>query len=484
MEKYDGEFSMSDDEIEYLRCNPVKFFRETDDHLCTYVLDKIGGDIQTFKYEKMAWPDSPLREFEKIHNVSPTPDTEVLMNTLMRLQKSYSWTDIARYLKFFRVEWYVPYYEKMDNLVWKEFKRVFPYGSFDYPDSYNDCAGCIIGWLGGIPTVELMQRVLDPARIHDEYWDPEKDVSIESEFDVITMSIEKLAKKGPIFFPGDFYDILNCWYNLYFRYDSDTIPNHVLNYRLTKILNAFPPRLKLHHEFPLLEFTYQTTYYPNLDGAIQHWYWNKLKKPIWNRQNHKAVATELFQNQTLTILMMQRHRYSLFSLHKDLVDKILGYVFVENLELVDDLIEDASCIFDEYLKEDYTTEKLNLFRIKYHIGSRSGRIGIRDAVFLSLGVPISDRSKTDHLNNLKSDLAHWGGVPIKIRDEILKRLRSCGAVPELRYDPYQSVGAVIMNYCNAYGIELADLWTGKRLLNADDMKIMVTDTSLHKDIVV
>lgn len=65
-----------------------------------------------------------------------------------------------------------------------------------------------------------------------------------------------------------------------------------------------------------------------------------MRRPVWTRFRHHELTDAKVQQTTLTILCMQRFQYAQFPLHRDLIDKILGYAFNHHvMDMEQDLVK-------------------------------------------------------------------------------------------------------------------------------------------------
>lgn len=236
----------SETEVEYYRANPYAYFNlpnTTQDIIFYLVID----DVESFKYEKCVWPNSPYRCLETVHEANPTVDTKTLMKKFKTICKNKYWPDLAMYMKFFRVEWMTWFDDTLDSDEWTYFTETFPYGAFDYPPDI--CVyGLIISWFGGFPSDDILNICVNPNTISSY------------EFAQIRNS---MMVHDPLLYTGS--EILHMLENWAKENPASSVLITYQAERAKAILGLLNCKLSMKMELnraPMLEYPYQCLAYP------------------------------------------------------------------------------------------------------------------------------------------------------------------------------------------------------------------------------
>lgn len=187
----------------------------------------------------------------------------------------------------------------------------------------------------------------------------------------------------------------------------------------------------------------------------------KVSRPIWSRHSHRYLTDSKFKQVALTVLLMQKFRYAQFSLHRDLIDMVLEYVFAGEIDAMEAAMIAKTGKMRHFMAKP--KEYRDKFCLQQGIVSNVHSCGYGDAMDLAEGIPIHQ----DRMNNYNKTMENR----ITWTTCLLKFCQSMAAC--MKAEDSEFVGKWILQHCRDMKYDLSEIMAGKRVLNGDDLRIII-----------
>jgi hypothetical protein len=404
------------------------------------LLETVCGPAPTI-YVNQEWPESKYATISKNYYIGSHDSHIEARHTVRQLidqALSYGdWSRAARFMIFFKVKVYE--FGNIEDIVsLMEFMDIFPMGCFkrSYSGGPLDKMKESMAWCYGVPSLDLLARGIALVQFRQDIFH-----QICSIFSGLSMR------------PSMVISILEIRRT---RRTAFQIPEEetteIINALNSQILEPLPERNDNILFYPcLLQYHYTT-----LNNPV-----DAIPRPIWSRKNHKMLGHPGFKKAARTIVLMQKFRYPQFTLHKDLIDMLLGHLF--------------NAYIDGWQKE-LTAKKQVLEDLLVKLpdaNSRSMFCWDQEVVYNNVSTESAHKSLIDALD-AKNDIS-WRAV---IRKEYRKKLccvvndwtsvkSAIARLPEhFKTRQMEDLMGEVIDYCRANATPLSQLYSKIHFLSS------------------
>ncbi len=286
------------DDIEEYRKDPIKF-NLLSDHLQRQLLEKASGTTwDDFRLIHQPYPNSPYR---KLHYDMRDPELGrnigVIRSLIQYNLALGDWITGALVMNFFRVETHNVGRISVPE-TFQSFRKIFTFGCFGPNDDLKEtnCQEWVYGHVG--------RRLLPYVIRH----------FTDAEFEIACSAIRSTR-----YSTREFTKILGKFQTSKIS-PIDGITPDIIDARSIKIGNIMAQKR-------LLESPNDSSLYVFASLWSRGGFVLPIPRPRWSRQQHRELTCGRFNRELRMVLLMQKFRYLEFSLHKDLIDTILGFLF-------------------------------------------------------------------------------------------------------------------------------------------------------------
>lgn len=435
------------DHVYDMRDDPVSFrclSKTVQNELLTIVC---GGEKIVYKSQE--WPKSRFATTIPVTNDDPWLPVNGLKAIIVEMISAElhqgNWTRAAQLMIFFRVKlWNFTEFLVRQSFI--EFSEVFPMGCFEKAELLGmSHVSSGLSWCHGSPTKELLNIGMHIVSKRPDIFKQicslfeTRQLSVSEAGECIRMC-DKIRRELKIEHPAamSIIDVLN----------SQKL-DQVYAYRDPLVL--YPCLLS--HD------------YTSLDDPIM-----ECRRPTWTRQNHRMLAHETFFREVQLVLMMQKFHYAEFSLHRNLIDMLLGYLFAAHIDDMEKKLDARKQAVQEILNLPEPQQISFCLRreVVYDISHSIAPIHyIADALIVESNGIYAETVRHTYRSRLITVMRTWDTLKM-----IVNRLIVEGGIDNDR----KAVNLIII-YCQREGINVVDLCEGVVVLNEDDFESLI---KLHK----
>jgi hypothetical protein len=191
-------------------------------------------------------------------------------------------------------------------------------------------------------------------------------------------------------------------------------------------------------------------------------------RPQWSRKDHGDLTFKQFQAEALTIIRLTKLRWTEFPLHKDLIDKVLEYLYAAHLIDRENRLKIRTTQIAEI--ERLSSKQLWVFGLEHEIvldirnpdmektrGDWNWKIPISIALDIDDGIPCPASFRNHFIHWIGDAMEYWTCTEPVCRE--LKEF-DFGESPK----PL-CVGIMVYFYCKSGGIRMTDLYYSTSVLS-------------------
>jgi hypothetical protein len=432
-------------DIPALRNDPQKFFSMSDEDQKN-ILNSLFGSANII-YKSEEWPESQFPIIDAAgERMLDNPDLEASGKVLAAKIDRFFMTDmfatVAKLMMFFRIKVFLFPENTYDHFV--KFTKVFPRGCFvntiprlparmKWHPMYQ--------WCTNNSKVQLVQLGL---RFYME------DPNI-LQFALESTKCESLDELLHIFSMKSVLD------------GSQLSLKFVVEAFNQKRLQSGRNRYNKSVVFPCLLPYHFSSLYRKLPKNIS--------RPLWTRQNHKDLTVGTLRREILVILQMQKFRYAQFSLHKDVIDIVIRYIFEAHVIDMENECSAQKVIVQEIMamplheKEVYCLRQEVVYNNSDVFSGAPGYYSIVDALEASNNAELGKLIRADYYKELALSVGVWIG-------RVSKRFPLVYGIFPLYTDEY--IHESFIEYCHNKKIAIVDLYTGAVSFTETDLERFIS----------